>query len=223
MKQIVAFAVIGTLIAASMVAGHAQNPPPQKEAPKSKLVTGGMTPARTNAEIEKAANNALERGDKPSPRFRQFFIAWGDNASEFAALGRYSVLLLVVISQKQEEFPVKRVYVRSGGSEQVLQQLSSWRGEVDPNTSAFRMWGPYRENGFYLVPGAALNREGEMLADLTVNREGLPIVKTPTAAARDRAGKYTISDPEPNAKPGPAALRAFIQRKFSGFPVPALR
>jgi len=141
-----------------------------------------------------------------------------DNAAEFAKLGGYAVMLLTVISRKSEELPLKRVYIQSSAPDITLQRLSSWRSNVDSKLLAYEWYGPYREDGFYLVPVGPMTREGMMIVDFAPDKLSLRILKLPSEAALQR--KFAQPDPVPGAKPDARALKDLIQRKYPGFPMP---
>jgi hypothetical protein len=76
-----------------------------------------------------------------------------------------------------------------------------------------------REDGFYLVPGGAMLRKGQIVLYLA-NRTGWVMMELPSNVATADDRRFPNSDPAPNARPNLKALQAFIQRKFTGFPVP---
>ena len=213
-------AVIG--IVAVTTQGLAQDAAPQPKAPESIIVRQTITPDFVNRDIDKAAQEAERKGAAAAARYPRFNIAWPNDVGEFGALAKQTVLLLTVVTQKAEELPVKRVYIRAGGKDVDAVKLSSWRSEIDAGRTAYRLFGRYREDGFYLLPAATLMREGVVYADWSANRTEMAIVRTPTRAAADNAKTYPKDvDPAPGARPNPQALKSFIERKFTGFPVPS--
>jgi hypothetical protein len=211
-----AMALIGSLLI--LAPAHAQTTPPTK-GPEGKRLTGKVTPQRVSEQIEEWARKRQEQG--PTARVANFYIFFAANAAEFAALGRYSVLLLTVITQKSEELPLARVYIRAKEQDVPLQQVSSWRSDVDSALLAHKIYGPYREAGFYLVPTGMTMREGQLLTDFAVNRTGMPILQLPNKGASERLKTFGNLDPAPNAKPTLKALQAVITRSTGGFPVPS--
>jgi hypothetical protein len=142
------------------------------------------------------------------------------NANEFAALRRYSVMLFTMISQKSEELPVKRIFVKASGQEIPLQTVLAWRGDVAADTLARKAYGAYREDGYYLVPTGVMVRDGQILYDLTAGSTNSVFLQLPGTAAPGATKNFSNLDPEPGSKPDLKALQAFIQRKFPGFPEP---
>ncbi len=219
MKRFAALTVLGLLSVAS--AADAQTAP--KEPPKgpaSAEVHGTYSPDRINTEIEGFAKKRQESNPNPAARAPFFKIAYAANPSEFAGLGRYSVMLLTAISQKSEELPLKRVFIRASGQDVPLQQVMSWRSDVGAGTLARKVYGSYREDGYYLVPTGMMVRDGQMLLDFTANAAGVTFLQLPSTAAPNATKSFPNLDPAPGGKPDLNALKAFIARKFAGFPVP---
>jgi hypothetical protein len=223
MRIVSVAAVLGLMSAAVALAAPAPSEPAkdvQKE-PQDRVVSGSLTPADLLAEIEKAAAKRQQEGGAPNDRGRFYRFHAATEAGEFEALGRYAVMLLTVLSQKSEELPVKRVYIRADGKEVPVQPLSSWRSEVDATLLSAKIFGRFREDGFYLLPMGSLLRDGQVLIDLAANRTGWTMMALPSNGAKaSRAATFANTDPAPNAKPDLKALQAFVRKKFPGFPVP---
>ena len=101
-----------------------------------------------------------------------------------------------------------------------MQKLSSWRSEIDAGRLAYKLFGRYREDGFYLLPAGMLMRDGVLLVDFAANRIGIGLVQLPTTKGIELAKTHPNPDPAPGAKPDPKALKAFIQKWYPGFPMP---
>jgi hypothetical protein len=130
------------------------------------------------------------------------------------------VLLLTVVTQRSEELPLKRVYIRANDQEVPVQKLSSWRGDVDSASLTHKIYGPYRETGFYLVPTGMTLREGQLLTDFAANRTGMPVLQLPNKGTPDRVKRFPNLDPTPRAKPDLQTLQALLGQRTSGFPIP---
>jgi hypothetical protein len=215
MHYITRLTVLGAL-AISTSTVLAQTPAPKT--PTERMVSIPTTPERVIADMEAAAKRQKDRGGTPAARGYNFRTGLPDNAAEFAKLGGYAVMLLTVISRKSEELPLKRVYIQSSAPDITLQRLSSWRSNVDSKLLAYEWYGPYREDGFYLVPVGPMTRDGMMIGDFAPDKLSLRILKLPSEAALQR--KFAQPDPVPGAKPDARALRDLIQRKYPGFPMP---
>jgi hypothetical protein len=183
---------------------------------------GPWTPQRQTDQIEAKATRHEEYYGYPRDLERSYtFVVWDPvDAAEFSAMARYSLLLLSVFTQKSDELPLKRLYLRTVDREIPLLKVSSWRANVEQALLTHKMFGPYREDGFYLFPTAAYLRVGQIQADFAANRSGLPILEFPIESVPARLKNLQNPDPEPNALPSLKMVQAFIKRKTSGFPIP---
>jgi len=201
-----------------------ENSPPrpfQETAPG--LVEGApgvVTPQRITDEIEAWAKKRDESNGTPVERTFDFTIFHADSTAEFTALARYSLLILTVVTQKPEELPLKRVYLRTADWEIPLLKISSWRRNIDQTLLTYKMYGPYREDGFYLFPTSAYLRVAQLQADFAANRSDLPLLELPAQLGPKWLRTLQNPDPVPNALPNLKALQAFIKRRTSGFPIP---
>jgi hypothetical protein len=81
------------------------------------------------------------------------------------------------------------------------------------------MYGPFREDGFYLFPFSAYIRIAQIQMDLAANRSSLPVIEFPSASAPDWL--RTRQNPDPVlGLPNLRTLQEFIKRRTSGFPIP---
>jgi hypothetical protein len=140
------------------------------------------------------------------------------NQSEFNALARYSVLLLTSLAQKPEDLPLKRVFHRAG-QEHPIARISNWRSELDAAMLARKIYGPYREDGFYLFPTGYRERDGQILINYGTTTSDISIAQFPGEPI-ERLKQFGNLDPAPGAKPNLAALQKIIRERFTGFPVP---
>lgn len=183
------------------------------------LYSGATTPAVINTDIQGGAEAQKAKGAKAA-RYGLYTIAKPKNAAEFDALAQSFVVMVTVITQTQAELPLKRAYlVTSDGVQTPLRKLSSWRSAINAKTLAYSQLGKFREDGFYLIPGAAASRPGTIQLDFAVNRVGFQLVQLPVTY--EKLG-YEPRDPSPGARADNSALRSMIQREFPGFPVPKL-
>jgi hypothetical protein len=219
MRQFVVFALIGCL--ASVGIAHAQTSPAPK-GPKDTVLSGEFTPDRVKSDQEAFAKKQQESGKGPLPRGRNYYFSWSTiTPAEFEALNRHTVLLLAVWTQKPEELPVKLVHIRTDTQDMTIEKVSSWKTPVDSGSITAKIYGPNREDGFYLMPGGAMLRKGQLRAELSANGAGWILLELPSTVASADAKRFPNLDPAPNAKPDLKVLQAFIRRKFPGFPVPA--
>jgi hypothetical protein len=211
------------LLASWHIASAQNKPPEPPKAPEDRRIDPApVTPDRVRSDAEAGAKKAADSGQSPSPRSRFFYFSWSSMTPvEFEGLGRHILFLISVWTQRPEWLPVQSVYLRADGKEVALQKVSSWNTPVDAGSVTAKMYGPNREDGFYLVPGGAMLRKGEIVLDINANQKGWVLVALPSNVASGDARRFPNLDPAPNAKPDLKALQAFIQRRFTGFPVPA--
>jgi hypothetical protein len=190
--------------------------------PHDRAITGTVPPERVINEEEDAAKKLRAEG-KTSAFGRKFYFFMAGNATEFAALAKNVVFLIVVWMPKPEDLPIKRVYIRANNNDTVVKKVSSWRTEVDSKMLTAQVFGSHREDGFYLVPTGALLRDGQIWMDFSGSRPASLMLGLPSNVVVDAANKnpmYKNPDAAPNAKPDLRTLQDFIRRKFPGFPVP---
>ena len=222
--------LIGTVAIASPAL--AQNTPigQQPSSPfQQKIVPGygeppgeGMwTPERQTPFIETRAKHREDKSGSPVERYAMPMVWDPRDLADFSAMARYSLLLLSVVTQKSDELPLKRLYLRLPDREIPLLKISSWPVHVDQGLVTSRMYGPFREDGFYLFPAGIQLRTAQIQADFAASRSGFPVLEFPTEQVPRWLKELQNSDPEPNALPTVKVLQAFIKRKTSGFPIPA--
>lgn len=183
--------------------------PETKEAP----VEHHVTPDDIDKRIEERAAEIQKLAPKGAARYVVYDIAWPATAEEYRALGRHAILFISAVSQKDEELPLKQVYTRQGGKSLPLKQLSSKRRDVLPGSLTHTMFGPYREDSFYLVPVGALMQEWKLLADFAKNRNEFSI-----SLSQLNPPRFIQADRSRNAgKVDPAALKTMLAREFPGF------
>jgi len=217
MQSIANAVVAGLLI--TIIAANAETGAPKK-GPESKFVQGSFSQERIERVIEELARKRQDSNQAVLQRTQLSTIVYAESANEFAALKRYSLMLLNALSQKEEELPIKRAYIRADGSDVELRRVSNWRANVKADLATYKMYGPYRDDAFYLVPTGMMVRDGQILVDFTMNRTGQVMLQLPSTAAPRATQNFGDLDPEPNSQPDLKALQGLIQRKFPGFPAP---
>jgi hypothetical protein len=214
MRYAPVLALIGLLLAA--LPAHA----PNTRGGRDRMITGVISPERVKSDAEEEARKLQDS----LPRNRAFYFVFARNPAEFAALAKYTVFVFSVWTQKAQELPVKRIFIRAPRGEEIpVLGVSSWRTPVDQGSAAAKRYGPYRQDGFYLVPSGALMREGQLIMDLTAGATEWVMMELPSirASAQDEKDKVLSGDPAPGAKPDLKALQDVIRREFPGFPVPS--
>lgn len=218
--------IAGAIVAMALLSGPAPaqvSAPPASGAPiESKIADAVSSRERHDAYIQARAQASQDNGDAAAARYRVFNISWPDDVDEYQRMARYTVMLLTVVTQNRAELPLARVYIRAGGHDVTIKKISSRRSEYAAGDVVTKMFGRYREDAFYLVPGAALMRDGAVLADFTTARKEMGVVQLPTKVGQQRVEKFPLDNPPANAKPDAETFKAFINRQFPGFPLPKL-
>jgi len=197
-----------TVLALTLVALTAGAQPSVRESASHEPVTPQEIERRLAARAAEVQNMAPQGAS----RYVMFDLAWATTPEEHRKLGGNAVMYLAAFSKREDELPLSRVYARFGGKTVVLQKISSERTEVAKDTIVHRIFGPYRENSFYLVP-AGVWRNGEIGCDFATNRKDFGITRgplePPAFIQKERANR-------PAGKPAPEAVQALIQREFPG-------
>ena len=221
MRNLAVLALIGALggLGAAGVALAQTKAPPPKEGPKDKSVQGEFTPARVNADQEANAKKQ-ESGKGALSRGRIYFFPWGSlTPAEFDGLGRQTMFLLAIWTQKPEELPVKRIFHRSDAGETAIYKVSSWKTPVDAGSVTARIYGPNREDGFYLVPGNVMLGKGQLVIELSANQPNWILLELPSTVASAGAKRFPNATAAPG-RPSLGMVQELVRRKFTGFPVP---
>ena len=217
-------AMASSVLAQNNPADQPPSTPPRPFQEKSSApVTGApgpVTPKSHTDEIEALAKKWEAKQVRPVARETYYTIVHARDVTEFNALGRYSLLILTAMTQSAEELPLKRVYLRMTDREIPVIKLASWRRDVDQTLVTYKMFGPYREDGFYLFPLSAYLRVAQLQADFAANRYGLPVMELPAQVGPNWLRTLQNPDPLPGALPNLRALQQFLRRTTSGFPIP---
>lgn len=186
---------------------------------QSPVTHGAVTPEVIGKRLEDTAERVRRMSATGGARGAIVDFAWAQDKDEYRALGKYVVVLVSAVSQDAAELPLKRVYVQSKGREVELLRISSERRDVAKESPVHAMLGPYREDSFYLAPAGVMMRDGALLVDFAVRRNGFHLYNLPGTPpdfiARDRNPM-----PAADASPEPKALQAIIAREYAGFALP---
>ena len=210
-------AVLGAAIAAWMLAtaGLVLAQPATLE-PSDAPGEHRVTPGDIDKRIEERAAETQKIAPRGAARYVVYDIAWPATAEEYRALGRHAILFLSAISQNADELRLKQVYTRQGGKSLPLRRLSSKRRDVPGGSLTHTIFGPYREDSFYLLPVGALMQEWKLLTDFAKNRNEFSIslsqLNPPRFIQADRSNSA--------GKVDPAALKMILEREFPGFEAP---
>ena len=147
-------------------------------------------------------------------------LAWPRSAEEYRAIGNSAVVLVSVVTRDVRELPLRRIYLDAKGQEAPLNTLRCHRSEVAEGSPIRAVFGQYREDCFFLVPGAALLREGALRADFAANRTGFSLIDLPIEPPGDV--RRFIEQTSGSGRPvDQKALNAMIEREYPGYRPPA--
>lgn len=209
-------AIVLTLLALAAPAA-AQSTSFHKQSPDASQ--HAVTPAEMDKRLEQQAVETKKIAPKAA-RVALVDFAWPQNAAEYRALGKFIVVLVVAVSQQDEELPLTRLYVAAGGRTVVLQKIGSERRAIAEGSEVATVLGRHREDAFYVAPAGPMMRKGDLLIDFAVNRSGFRVFELPGTPP-----DFVQADRNPNpgkgSKPDAAAVRAMIQREYPGFKVPS--
>ena len=217
-------AIASATLAQNNPLGQKPNTPPrpfqEKGDAPAPLSYGQTTPQTVTDKLERYAKDWLSKQVRPVERTTVYTICHARDRAEFDAFAHYSLLILTVVTQSAEELPLKRVYLRMPDREVPILKIESWRRNVDQKLATYQMYGPYREDGFYLFPLSAFLRVAQLQTDLAANRSSLPLLELPTDVGPAWLMSMQNPDPLPGALPTLRALQALIKSCTSGFPIP---
>jgi hypothetical protein len=190
---------------------------PNTRGRRDQVIDYAISPERVKSDMEDNARKLQESW----PRANTFYFITARNPREFTALAKYTLFLVVAWTQKVQELPVKRVFIRAPRGEEIpVLKVSTWRTEVDPQSITAKRYGPYREDGFYLIPSGALFREGQLVMDLTAGATELAMLEFPANLTAAERRQMPNPDQASSHKPDLRTLQEVIRREFPGFPVP---
>lgn len=180
-----------------------------------------VTPETIDQRLQDSAESTRKMSASGAARTALIDFAWPQDNAEYLALGKYVVVLINAVSQEADELPLKRVYVESNGREITLEKIGSIRREVPKASPVYAMLGRYREDAFYLAPAGVMMRKGTVMVDFAVRRSGFRLYELPgTPPAFVKADRKPM--PAAEAKPDAAALKAIIEREYTGFSLPPM-
>lgn len=130
------------------------------------------------------------------------------------------LVLVSVVTQGAAELPLRRVYVTVNGEQTELTRLSSQRRDVGKGSTMFSILGPFREDGFYVVPAGLMMRDGYLQADFATRRNNFNLYKPP-GTPPDFVKADNDPMPAKDAAPNMPALKALLRREYQGFELPA--
>jgi len=166
-----------------------------------------------NESIKKAAEEYIDVGIVA--RYSEFDVCLPADREEYRSLNKNAVVVIVALTHKKSELPIKKVYMRYLGEEVSLQKISSEVREVKDDMVRV-VFGNYREDSFYLIPMHFLVKDCELIIDWAANREGFVLQRYPIDVDFDYFKEDENQDKQ-DLKLNPEALKELLQREYSVF------
>ena len=209
--RLIAAVATALLIFASPAAAQITHKDPVKQ--------GAVTPDTIAQRLEGVAERA-RKIPQGVPRAAIIDFSWPQNEAEYRALGKYIIVFVSAVSHEADELPLKHVYVESDGRQVSLQKIASVRSDVPRSSPVHAALGPFREDAFYLAPAGSMMRKGLVLVDFATRRSGFRLYELP-GSPPDFVRADRAPMPAPGAEPDQNALKAMVEREYTGFVLPA--
>ena len=127
--------------------------------------------------------------------------------NEYRALGANGVLFVSVVAHDPKELPLKRVVIRSGAKEVVLQPISDRRSTVPPTSRLAKTVGVNRQDAFFLLPGKLPGKTAELWMIFSVPGRQFHAGSLSSALSGDFQAV-------PPGQPDEAALKEVLAREY---------
>ena len=185
---------------------------------KSPATQGAVTPVTMDERLKDLAQDVKARNQNVG-RVAKIDFAWPQDSEEYLALNKNVLVLISVVTKDEKELPLKRVYLDNDDRKVTLKKIASERREVPKDSAIYSSLGPYREDSFYLAPAGLMMREGFVVVDFASKRTGFRVYQLPgTPPDFVQADKRPM--PAANSKADIKALRAMMEREYTGFAQP---
>jgi|WetSurMetagenome_2_1015567.scaffolds.fasta_scaffold331020_1 hypothetical protein len=152
------------------------------------------------------------KNDAPVPRATFFDFAFAADSAEFKELNTFGIFYIATLAQDKNEYPIKRVYIKTSNEEADLIKLNSL--DIPVNDSEIKnVFGENRVDYYFFIPYFYTKVSGELIIDWNINRQGFGLCKFPY----DVKLNFTIGEsiyPDKTKQLNPNALIAFMEREF---------
>jgi hypothetical protein len=178
------------------------------------MVQEPTTRISMEAKLEDAAVRYSQFGNVARSAF--FDIAHPATGAELAEMGGYSVALVTALSHDDTELPPARVYVELDGQQIPLTLIAAPPTRSLMSERVRTTLGPYRWQGLFLFPVAALQDGASLKMDFAANRNGFSLGSF-SGAQQDELGYGGRLTTWPAMRmPPEAVLVGLIRREFPG-------
>jgi hypothetical protein len=170
------------------------------------------TPEETNQKIEQAALQSKDEGSISHATF--YNIAYPENSSEYEALNGHALLMVTAISKKQEELPLKSVYVQQGADRIELKLIRMFLSDQSgSNDVSVKVFGAYRMDAVYILPISLRTKAGTLLADYAQNHSGVKVAVFGSSLPK-KVAEIASRHPKSQTEPQFVILEEFIEKEF---------
>ncbi len=166
---------------------------------------GDAITERLEGEARKLAKNC-EQGQRTT----NFDFVYPTTIVEYRALGANGVILISAVAHDPKEFPLKRVYLRVGGRDVVLQPVSDRQSMLTPTSPLARAIGLHRDDAFFLLPGYLTGQKAELLVDFGANERAFHLGRLSLALVDTLQSEVG----RPPGLPDPVALKVMLAREY---------
>ena len=169
------------------------------------------TPPAEDERIKRLEDDAARRAkDDPfstHPRSVSFDYVYPVALNEYRALGANGVLFVSVVTHDPKELPLKRVVLRSGAKEVVLQPIADRQSTIPPFSRLAKTVGVNRQDAFYLLPGRLPGKTAELWVIFSVPGQQFHAGSLSSALSGDFQAV-------PPGQPDETALREVLAREY---------
>jgi hypothetical protein len=183
-------------------------------APSAKPET--ITPQVMDKRLQERATLIQKVNPEGADRVVIYDLRWPRDANEYKALGKHALLLIAAVTRNKKELPIKKVYLRIGEKDVVLQRVFTRRSDVAASSPIGRLFGTSREDALFLVPIGPLLAGQVVFADFALNRTEFRLTGSPLgppAFIKDDTGKDSSSDPSPDV------IKGIVERDYPGYSI----
>ena len=148
----------------------------------------------------------------PVPRFAEMDYAFGADADEYKKLNGYGVLYVPSLNQDSSEYPIKRVFIRSGNIITELEKIGEIKVGVKDGQIK-QTFGKNRVDYYYLIPYDLTQTTCELRIDWANNRKDFVLGKFPDGNKLDYVITKAIIDDKKTIDR--QFLMVFLQREYN--------
>jgi hypothetical protein len=196
------------------------DPPPQSSSAPAADADLGPAPGPTTNEVVlgrfRRALSTVPKDALPG-RLVVVDIAYPSSQTEAEAMGGFTLMLLSATAHDYNEFPFKRVYVRTASQTHDLQAVKTRRTVLPANeTEVAKVFGEHRFDALYLLPVKFAQRQGDVIVDFATRRSNFRVWSFPAPNASRALPPGLDLEAQPQS-PNEGVVTSMAQREFPVF------